>query len=100
GIAVRRRARLIAFVLHDAGHQLANVALIVNDQDIKRHILLCPAGSGPVREPIHPALLPIPPPCSPTTATAPDAGSASRMCPVPPDWRRSRVRHNAARRSS
>src|SRR3546814_3807387 len=72
---VRRGARLIAFVFHDTGDQVANVAFVVDDQDIKRHILLYPAGSGHVPGPIPLALLPIPPPCLPTTAVAWDAGS-------------------------
>src|SRR3546814_2093189 len=40
GVAVAGGARLIAFILHDAGDQFANVPLVVDDQNIKRHDLL------------------------------------------------------------
>src|SRR3546814_16754197 len=36
GVAVAGGARLIAFILHDAGDQFANVPLVVDDQNIKR----------------------------------------------------------------
>src|SRR5690606_34052152 len=44
-ITVGGSARLIAFILHDAGHQFANVAFVVDDQNIKRHGLPCPVDS-------------------------------------------------------
>src|SRR5690606_19462676 len=55
-IAVRRGARFITFVFHDPGDEVANVAFVVDDQYIKRHGLLCPAGSGCAPEPFHSVL--------------------------------------------
>ena len=76
GVAVGRRARLIAFVFHDSGDQLANVALVVDDQNIKRHILLYPAGSESAPEPIRHALLSSLRPSRRAAAAGRDAASA------------------------
>ena len=39
-VAVARQARAVAFVLEDAGHELADVGLVVDDQDVSCHLSL------------------------------------------------------------
>ena len=39
-VAVARQARAVTFVLEDAGHELANVGLVVDDQDVCCHLSL------------------------------------------------------------
>jgi hypothetical protein len=75
-VAVERGPRFVTLVLHDPGHEVADVALIVDNQNIKRHDLLCPAGFGCAPGPFRSGRRQFRRPALPAAAADRDAASA------------------------